>query len=82
MRRFDWGVWLSPTRFALAGTEEADASGRWVQGRINIYSISDSTVSEYTTRPVSTGEYAKYRSAWEEWVGSRVRALKKAKPGS
>jgi hypothetical protein len=82
MRRYDWGVWLSPTKFALAGTQEADASSRWVQARINIYSIGDSTVTEYTTRPVPTGNYAKYRSAWEEWVGSRFRALEKTRQGS
>jgi hypothetical protein len=74
-------VWISSTKFALAGTQEADASGRWAQARIKIYSIADSTVTSYISRPISTEGYAKYRSAWEGWVGTKFRALKKSRLG-
>jgi len=69
---FDWGVWLSPSRFALAGWREADVAGQQRQGRIKIFSIRDSTATTYVTRPVSAGEFALYRDAWRDWIASRL----------
>jgi hypothetical protein len=74
---YDWGVWLSPDRFALGGWSELDAAGRRFRGTLGIYSIRDSTVAMYATRPVSSDEYAAYRSAWEKWVGGRYWAKKR-----
>ncbi|HMC81684.1 MAG TPA: hypothetical protein VKL61_00460 [Candidatus Polarisedimenticolia bacterium] len=74
--RFDWGVWLSPTAFALAGSNSVDNLGRWRQGTIGVYSITDSTVTTYVTPAVSGGRSSNYRTAWESWVSSKFRALK------
>ena len=72
----DWGAWLSPTKFVLAG---ADTEGR-VRGTLAVYSLEDTTVTSYETRNVSPQAHASYRSAWESWVDSRFRALDKGKP--
>jgi hypothetical protein len=75
---FHWGVWLSPTRFALAGWHDADPTGRWKQGSLKIYSIADSSSTAYVTRPVSRPKFAQYRAAWKDWVASKFRGLKPA----
>ena len=77
---FDWGVWLSPASFALAGGQEADDFGQWIQGTLQIYSLSDSTVATYVTRIVSTEEYGRYRQAWERWLRARYRSLRASRP--
>jgi hypothetical protein len=73
---FDWGVWLSPTSFALGGWQDADEYGQWKQGRFSIYSIPDSTASSYVTRIISAENFVDYRAAWKAWVAARYRALK------
>ena len=77
---FDWGVWLSPASFALAGGQEADDFGQWIQGTLQIYSLSDSTVATYVTRIVSREEYGRYRQAWERWLRARYRSLRASRP--
>ncbi len=72
---FHWGTWLSPTRFVLGGWADADDHGQWLQGRLWIYSLSDSTVSGYSTRIVPAGEYARYERAWKRWLLTRYQAL-------
>ena len=74
---YDWGVWLSSDRFALGGWSELDAAGSRFQGTLGIYSIPDSTVAMYETKPVSSEAYAAYRSAWEKWMGGRYWAKKR-----
>jgi hypothetical protein len=76
--KYDWGVWLSPKRFALV---RADTEPRF-RATIAVYSLGDSTVNSYETQPVSSTAYASYRAAWESWVASRFRALKKKAPPS
>jgi hypothetical protein len=78
---FDWGAWLSNDRFVLGGHEEVDATGRWRRGRLRLYSIADSTVTTYVTRPVPYEDFERYRRAWDEWVAARYRALG-ARPGT
>ena|SRR5438876_1798386 len=77
---FDWGTWLSPTSFALAGAQDADEFGEWRQGRVTIYSISDSTAATYVTRIVPADTYARYVKAWKSWLMKRFRALKASRP--
>jgi len=72
---FHWGVWVSPTRFALAGTEN-DEKYMGIRGRIQVFSIPDSTVTTYLTRPVHSSRSAIYQSAWESWVRGNYRAMK------
>ncbi len=79
---FDWGVWLSPTEFALAGWQDVKGTGPWKEGRLAIYSLEDSTSTTYVTRPIPPGTFAKYRATWEAWVASRYRALKPVKAHS
>lgn len=74
---YDWGVWLSPTQFALGGWSELDPAGKRFRGTLGIYSIPDSAVAMYTTRPVSAEGYAAYRNAWEQWVGALYWARKR-----
>ena len=73
---FHWGSWLSPTDFVLAGWQELDAEGSRLQGSLEFYSITDSTVTSYVTRPVSKETFERYRGAWERWVADRYRTLK------
>jgi len=73
---FLWGTWLSPTCFALTGWQDADDYGQWVQGRLSIYSIPDSTQTIYATRIISGEKFMKYRASWEASVAARYRALK------
>lgn len=70
---FHWGAWVSPTRFILAGTL-ADEKTMGVRGRVQVISISDSTVTTYVTRPVHSSRGAIYQSAWEGWVAMRYHA--------
>lgn len=72
---FQWGVWVSPTRFALAGTL-LDERNMGTRGRVQVYSIADSTVTTYVTRPVHSSKSAIYQAAWESWVRSGYRAMK------
>jgi uncharacterized protein (DUF2249 family) len=72
---FQWGVWVSPTRFALAGTL-LDERTMGTRGRVQVYSIADSTVTTYVTRPVHSSRSTIYQSAWESWVRSSYRAMK------
>jgi hypothetical protein len=72
---FQWGVWVSPTRFALAGTL-LDERSMGTRGRVQVYSITDSTVTTYVTRPVHSSKSAIYQAAWESWVRSSYRAMK------
>jgi len=71
-----WAAWLSPTSFALAGWQDADAYSEWKQGTLEIYSIPDSTVATYVTRVVPAKDYEQYVSAWESWLLKRYRALR------
>jgi len=77
---FLWGTWLSPTRFALAGWQDADDYGQWVQGRLAIYSIPDSSQTTYATRIISGEEFMRYRARWEASVAARYRVLKARSP--
>ena len=72
---FHWGVWVSPTRFALAGTEN-DERHMGIRGRLQVFSILDSSVTTYLTRPVHSSRSAVYESAWESWVRGSYRAMK------
>jgi hypothetical protein len=78
---FDWGVWVSPTRFALAGSQHEDNLGG-TRGRLMIYSLEDSTATTFVTRPIASPQYSKYRAGWREWVASKYRALKPTTSGS
>ena len=73
---FHWGGWLSPREFMLAMWQELDAEGSRLQGSLEFYSITDSTVTSYVTRPVSREAFERYRGAWERWVADRYSALK------
>jgi hypothetical protein len=72
---FQWGVWVSPTRFVLAGTL-LDERNMGTRGRIQVYSTADSTVTTYVTRPVHSSKSAIYQAAWEAWVRSSYRSMK------
>src|SRR6185503_17537941 len=72
---FHWGAWLSPSRFVLAGTLQ-DEKHMGIRGRVQVYSLQDSTVTTYVTRPVHSSRTGTYQSAWESWVASRYRATK------
>ena len=72
---FHWGAWISPTRFILTGTQ-SDEKHMGVRGRVQVFSIPDSTVTTYLTRPVHSSRSAVYQAAWESWVRSSYRALK------
>jgi len=76
---FEWGAWLSPTSFVLGGSQDADDYRQWMQGKLSIYSIPDSTVTTYVTRIFPVEKYDDYRAAWEAWVTARYRALKKSR---
>jgi hypothetical protein len=71
---FHWGAWISPTKFVLAGWQELEAAGSRLRGTLDFYSIPDSTVASYVTRPVSSGVFSRYREAWEGWVAERYRS--------
>jgi len=73
---YHWGSWLSPTEFVLAGWQELDAKGSRLQGSLEFYSITDSTVTSYVTPPVARAAFERYRGAWESWVANRYRILK------
>jgi len=75
---FHWGTWLTRESFALSGWRDADEYGQWKQARLWIYSIPDSSVSEYETRIVSEADYDRYASAWHQWLLKRYRATKKS----
>lgn len=79
---YHWGIWISPSSFALAGWQEADASSRSHRGRLEIYSLADSTVTTYVTRVVPSKQFALYRATWEKWVATKFRALKTPTPRS
>ena len=72
---FHWGTWLSPSRFALGGWQNADDYGQWFQGSLAIYSLRDLTVRRYETRIISAGDYARYRTAWKRWLLGRYQKL-------
>lgn len=74
---FHWGAWLSPTRFVLGGWTELNPEGSRLRGTLDIYSIQDSTVASYVTKPLSREAYERYRNAWEGWVLERYRARKR-----
>ena len=70
---YDWGCWIDSVHFALGGWAESD-DAQTMEGVLRIYSLKDSTVARYFTRPVSIDEYARYREAWRAWVTTRYRA--------
>lgn len=72
----DWGRWLGPRRFVLAGTSDESPYGHWKSGWISVYSLEDSTVTSYTTRAVADTAFLRYHRAWEDWVHRRYLALK------
>jgi hypothetical protein len=74
---FHWGVWLSPSSFALAGWSEEE-SGGW-RGSLAIYSLPDSVSNVYVTRTVSSAEFDRYREAWMSWMDARCRAALSSK---
>lgn len=77
---YHWGAWLSPTRFALAGWQEAGDDGRWKQGHLTLYSIADSSRVAYQTRIIPARDFAGYAQAWRSWVAARFRALTRSSP--
>jgi len=77
---FHWGVWLSPTRFAVGGWYDPNGFDQWWQGTLSIYSLRDSTVAEYRTRIVPVGDAARYSRAWHRWLLKRYRALMASHP--
>lgn len=72
--RYSWGTWLAADRFALGGFSDSDTRGRLHHGSLWIYSISDSSVSEYGTRSFSREEYDRYLASWNAWLLRRYRA--------
>jgi len=80
-KRFDgfggvnWGAWASPTRFVLTGTQY-EGRNMGIRGWVQVYSLRDSTVTTYVTRPLHSSRAAAYRSAWESWVAMRYHATK------
>jgi hypothetical protein len=72
---FHWGAWTSPAQFVLAGTQY-DEKHMGIRGRIQVYSLRDSTVTTYLTRPLHSSRAATYQAAWESWVLSQYRATK------
>jgi len=72
---FHWGAWVSPSRFVLTGTQ-LDDRYMGVRGRVQIYSLRDSTVTTYVTRPLHSSRSASYQAAWESWVAMRYHATK------
>ncbi len=77
--KFHWGVWLSPKRFVLAGSQYDDPPGV-LRGKVQIFSLDDSSVTTYVTRGAPPSRAGEYRLAWRTWVVSRFRALKNSKP--
>jgi hypothetical protein len=77
---YHWGTWLSNSSFAVGGWNDADDFGQWKQGGLSIYSIPDSSVTEYATRIVSAAAYARYEAAWGGWLLRRYRMLKHSRP--
>jgi hypothetical protein len=71
---YHWGVWLTPAAFAVGAWRDADDYGQWKQVRLSIYSISDSTVSEYQSRIVADAAYERYVRAWHRWLLERYRS--------
>jgi hypothetical protein len=70
-----WGAWVSPATFVLTGTQN-DERSMGIRGRVQVYSLQDSTVTTYVTRPLHSSRAAAYRSAWESWVAMRYHATK------
>ena len=77
---FHWGAWLSPSSFALGGWSEADDYGEWQQGHLWLYSLADSSVTEYVTRIVPADTFERYKDAWLSWLLGRYRAWKRVHP--
>jgi hypothetical protein len=77
---FHWGTWTSASSFAVGGWYDADDYGQWKQGRLWLYSLRDSTVSEFQTRIVSYDTYTNYEAAWHDWLLRRYKALKRSRP--
>jgi hypothetical protein len=77
---YHWGRWLSGDSFAVGGWNDADDFGQWKQGGLWLYSIRDSSVTEYQTRIVSAETYGRYEAAWHGWLLRRYRALKGPHP--
>lgn len=70
-----WGRWLSADRFLLAGWQESGEEGAGFQGWLTYYDLHDSTVTDYTTRIVSSAEYDRYYAAWKQWLFKRYREI-------
>jgi hypothetical protein len=79
---FHYGVWISPTRFALGGWQEVDPAGTRKQGRLWVYSIEDSVTTQYVTRAIPARDFDRYLSAWTDWVSARYRARRGREGGS
>jgi hypothetical protein len=75
---YHWGRWLSPTRFALSGWQDAgdNYDFEWKQGSLSVYDLRDSTVARYVTRIVPRNEYRRYYDAWQQWLLKRYRETK------
>ena len=72
---FHWGTWISSSRFALGGWQQADDHAQWFQGSLAIYSIRDLTVRRYETRIIPANAYAHYRTAWKRWLLGRYQKM-------
>jgi len=75
---YHWGRWLRNDSFAVGGWSDADDFGQWKQGSLWLYSLGDSSVTEYETRIVSAAAYQTYEAAWHGWLLRRYRVLKPA----
>jgi hypothetical protein len=73
---YHWGAWLTPHIFAVGAWLDADDYSQWKQARLSIYSIPDSTVSQYQSRIVSEADYERYERAWHRWLLERYRSLR------
>jgi hypothetical protein len=77
---YHWGTWLSNSSFVVGSWNDADDFGQWKQGGLSIYSLPDSSVTEYQNRIVPAADYARYEAAWHGWLLRRYRMLKQSKP--
>ena len=77
---YHWGAWLSEHSFAVGGWNDADDYSQWKQGRLWMFSLRDSTVTEYETRIVSAEAYLNYEARWHDWLLARYRAMKRTRP--
>ena len=69
---FHWAAWIDSTRFVLGGWGEADSHGQRSYGTLGYYDLQRGVQARYLVPLFSSEEYARYVTAWHDWVMKRA----------